>query len=81
MKLVLDLIEERESRKKELVPGFRRDDVWTTAFPGVTVLLTFYELVINILSVFLVQSNVQAKAIPTRGVAFFIFKEEVHGKN
>jgi len=53
----------------ELVPGFRRDDVWNPAFPGVTVLLTFYELVINIFSV---QSNVQAMAIPTRGMAFFI---------
>ncbi|MCJ7833095.1 MAG: hypothetical protein MUQ20_01755, partial [Deltaproteobacteria bacterium] len=52
-KLVLDLIGERESRKMELVPGFRRDDVWTPApapdlirGSGVTVLLTFYESII-----------------------------------
>ena len=32
VKPVLDLIGERESMIKELVPGFHRDDVWTPAF-------------------------------------------------
>ena len=31
VKLVLDLIGERESSRLELVPGLRRDDVWNSA--------------------------------------------------
>ncbi|MBA4393055.1 MAG: hypothetical protein C0407_05835 [Desulfobacca sp.] len=30
-----------ESRKMELVPDFRRDDVWTPVFTGVTVIESF----------------------------------------
>jgi hypothetical protein len=35
-----------------MVPGFRRDDVWTPAFAGVTALVTFYDFVKDLWLVF-----------------------------
>jgi len=32
-----------------MVPGFRRDDVWTPAFAGVTVCETFCEVVLFVI--------------------------------
>ena len=34
-----------ESSHLFMVPGFRRDDVWTPVFTGVTEAVTFYEFV------------------------------------
>jgi hypothetical protein len=32
----------------EMVPDFRRDDVWTPAFAGVTLQETFFEIIIHL---------------------------------